>query len=151
MSSSAKLGNVPPSVVAAIRKATGAPWIECRRYLERLSGEDMDKVVQAAEVIGGRALQTPVQDLSLIVQASRNAGSSYLRDPLETDPAIGPLIEQIQIEAERLASIEFMHHECFSRLGECHLVWRIMQRLLKERHGIHWRTPAQMNPWACFD
>lgn len=38
-----------------------------------------------------------------------------------------------------------------SGLGFCHLYWMEKKRILKEEYGIDWRSPAELNPSACFD
>lgn len=39
----------------------------------------------------------------------------------------------------------------YGGLGVCHLIWAEQQRILLERFGITWFTPAQITPDACFD
>jgi hypothetical protein len=36
-------------------------------------------------------------------------------------------------------------------LGFCHRFWRMKQQILKEKYGINWKTPAEMNPHIIYD
>ena len=36
-------------------------------------------------------------------------------------------------------------------LGACHSVWGMQKRILRERYGIDWKTPAEQNPDITFD
>lgn len=36
-------------------------------------------------------------------------------------------------------------------MGFCFMYWPAKQKLLKEKYGINWRTPSQMNPRVRFD
>ncbi len=36
-------------------------------------------------------------------------------------------------------------------LGACHDIWEEQKRILKERHGIDWKTPAERHPEVRFD
>lgn len=35
--------------------------------------------------------------------------------------------------------------------GYCHMFWIAKKKILKEKFGIDWRTPAEMNPWIIYD
>ena len=41
--------------------------------------------------------------------------------------------------------------ELFIQLGSCHTLWDIQKRILKEKYGITWYTPAELNPDVKFD
>jgi hypothetical protein len=72
---------------------------------------------------------------------------SIKRDPIERDPKIAWLVEEAwkEAEAEVAARGELPYW------GVCHLVWPVQKRILKEKYGIVWRTPAEMNPEILFD
>ncbi|MBQ4585894.1 MAG: hypothetical protein IJA82_06770 [Clostridia bacterium] len=36
-------------------------------------------------------------------------------------------------------------------LGYCHLYWATKKRILKEKYGIDWKSPAELNPGVLFD
>jgi len=68
-------------------------------------------------------------------------------DPKEHDPKYKYLIEQARIEAN-----EIVNRECpEASLGRCHAVWAEQKRILKEKHSIDWKSPREMNKYACFD
>lgn len=39
----------------------------------------------------------------------------------------------------------------FIQLGSCHWIWAIKKQILKEKYGITWYTPAELNPDVMFD
>ncbi len=69
------------------------------------------------------------------------------RDPLERDPKKMELIKAAEAEAEYS-----MEQDGTLELdGACHILWGRQQRILKEKYGIKWRSPADMNPDVMFD
>ena len=74
-------------------------------------------------------------------------------DPFGDDPesmkfSISKRIE----EAKRLlTSNPEQAAELFMQLGSCHTLWDIQKRILKEKYGITWYTPAELNPDVKFD
>ena len=123
--------------VMRIHRATGVPIARCQQHLEHL----------------------PLAHLSKLFCAVSQQQGRMFHDPLEDDPALAAIIKQVESEAEVLAVEEF---EEFLResglpsgltpgMGRCHHIWGIMQKLLRERHGIDWLTPAEMNPWVNID
>lgn len=36
-------------------------------------------------------------------------------------------------------------------MGACHMAWAIQKRILKERYGIEWHSPSELNPLCHFD
>jgi hypothetical protein len=37
------------------------------------------------------------------------------------------------------------------QLGCCHRLWSLQKRILKEKYGITWYTPAELHPDVLFD
>jgi hypothetical protein len=74
--------------------------------------------------------------------------SDIRRDPIEDDPKYRAVVA----EAERLAWAELaergMREGCF---GACHWFWPAKQRILRERFGIEWQSPRDLNPHVRFD
>ncbi|MBU2579989.1 hypothetical protein KKF19_03500 [Patescibacteria group bacterium] len=66
-------------------------------------------------------------------------------NPQENDPEIKIIIKKAAKEAER--------NLIFTRktLGYCHLFWDEQKRILKDKYGIDWKTPAERNPGVCYD
>jgi hypothetical protein len=68
-------------------------------------------------------------------------------DPIEDDPKFKAVIEAVMIEVME----ELANHPSKGKLGFCHAVWCVKQRILKEKHGIKWRTPKEMNSLNFYD
>lgn len=124
-----------------VHRATGMSLRHCRSHLERSS---------------------PVRVTKLLDAISHQRGPTF-HDPIEDDPAFAATFEAIRREAEVLAAEEVERKrqeyrrdglervEFLLARGHCHRIWNIMQRLLRERHGVEWLTPAQMSPGVCLD
>ena len=41
--------------------------------------------------------------------------------------------------------------QVFMQLGSCHRLWTMQKKILKEKYGITWYTPAELNPDIKFD
>ncbi len=54
----------------------------------------------------------------------------------------------IKDEVERLVESEIGDG---GHLGFCHRYWAVKKRILRERFGIAWRSPAELNPHIRFD
>lgn len=66
-------------------------------------------------------------------------------DPIEDDPVASPLIQKADEEArEQLKDSPMV-------MGWCHGFWKLKKQILKEKYGIEWRTPKEMNPGVAFD
>jgi hypothetical protein len=82
--------------------------------------------------------------------ATRPAGGSVgnLRyDPLEDEPKARPVLDRAGLEAEQELAAQGITPE----FGYCHSYWPVKKRILMEKYGITWRTPAEMNPNVAFD
>jgi len=69
----------------------------------------------------------------------------FYYDPVEDSEAYKSAAPVVQAEID--AKLEGEPY----RLGMCHRVWGMKKRLLKERYGIDWHTPAEVNPDCHFD
>jgi hypothetical protein len=82
-----------------------------------------------------------------IREASRPVSDLERHDPIEDDARARPILEQAGLDAEQeLAARGIKPH-----LGYCHVFWHTKKRILKEKFGIDWRTPAEMNPHVYYD
>ncbi len=110
--------------IAKVRKRTLLPWKECKRFLASLTVAERQKYFAAIE--GQRSVM--------------------LHDPIEDDPSVRPLflaaVDEATRETEQLFGL---------RRGSCHRIWHRTKEILKERNGIDWRSPADMNPGTLFD
>ncbi len=61
------------------------------------------------------------------------------RDPIEDTEYFRAIIDQVRTEAESLVEPDI-------RLGRSLVVDMEIKRILKEKHNIDWKTPAEMNP-----
>jgi len=68
-------------------------------------------------------------------------------DPKEDDPKYRDIIKQAETEANELVDREYPD----ASLGRCHAVWAEQKRILKEKHGIDWQSPRDLNKYARFD
>lgn len=41
--------------------------------------------------------------------------------------------------------------EVLSQIGSCHRLWALQKHILKEKYGITWYTPAELNPEIKYD
>ena len=60
----------------------------------------------------------------------------------------GELPEELEKEVDRQVT-ELIGED--GGLGYCHLFWAEKKRILRERYGIDWKTPAERYPGVIFD
>jgi hypothetical protein len=72
-------------------------------------------------------------------------GSPIIRDPQEDDPRLREIFKQVDTEVEKVLSTYSKES------SSIHIYWGTKQRILKEKYGIDWNTPAEMNPSIYFD
>ena len=68
-----------------------------------------------------------------------------MNDPVELTP------EYLAIQDELEAELRELLKDCPRGLGFCHIYWSAKKRLLKEKYGIDWQSPAERNPMILFD
>jgi len=66
-------------------------------------------------------------------------------DKKEDDPKYRPQIEAAEKEAEDECK------EIKGRMGYCHRFWGVKKRILKEKYGIDWKSPAELTKHVKFD
>jgi len=69
------------------------------------------------------------------------------RDPVEETPEFKAVIKAVR----KQANTELRGHPRRGGLGYCHVEWDAIQRILRDEHGIRWRTPPQMNIGVMYD
>ena len=69
---------------------------------------------------------------------------------LMNDPLVAEYIKAAEREAEKEVEKDW-GTDLKGKLGYCHFVWRYKKRILKEKYGIDWLTPAERNPNIRFD
>lgn len=73
-------------------------------------------------------------------------GSLYY-DRVELTDEYRAVIRKVEREVRRLLRRDPMRHQ----MGFCFIYWDTKQKILREKYGIIWRTPAEMNPEVRFD
>ena len=66
-------------------------------------------------------------------------------DPQENDPKNKEIFESVEAELEK------KFHNVVRNLGFCHFYWGEKKAILRKKHGIDWKSPAEMNPGTLFD
>lgn len=67
------------------------------------------------------------------------------RDPIESDPRFKEILADVDAAVEE----ELKHRVRLS--GFCYTVWKTKKRILEERYGVKWKSPAELNPHIDFD
>lgn len=67
-----------------------------------------------------------------------------LHDPIEDENATAKLVRKAAAKAG--AEIEKQ-----LGMGRCHRIWSRTKEILREKHGITWHSPSEMNPGVRFD
>jgi hypothetical protein len=75
---------------------------------------------------------------------------SLSHDPLEDDAVVGPLIKAVLDEVADQVHREFDDQGLGVR-GRCHAIWNRATEILRDRHGVDWKSPRRMNPSFRFD
>ena len=71
--------------------------------------------------------------------------TSERHDPIEDDPRFQNVLARADREAEEALAKEPRE------LGFCRIFWATKKRILRERFGIDWKSPAEMNPHIIYD
>ena len=135
---------VPADLVMRYRRATGLPVLAAKRAL---------------------ISRAPSEWLPLIVATENQPQTDgFAHDPLEDDDVTGPIIKAVLADVTQRVTREYDEHIALmrtsspdvadvlsTRRGICHTIWRESQSILREEHGIHWRTPVELNPQTVFD
>jgi hypothetical protein len=66
-------------------------------------------------------------------------------DRQESDPKLRRIIKKAEREAKEALSD---YPPC---IGFSTVLWEKQQQILKQKYGINWKTPYEMNPDVCFD
>jgi hypothetical protein len=71
----------------------------------------------------------------------------FTHDPIENDPQYKGVFLKIDVEVKK----KLEGHPMQGKLGYCHIFWETKKKILKEKYGIDWKSPAEMNPDVFFD
>ena len=122
---------VPAEVVMQLRRATGLGVLHAKELLTEASPLLYSRLTEAAQT-------QPRED-------PRGPNYRGLYDPIEDDSELKKVIQKVEQETEEAL------RDRKRGMGFCHLFWNTKQRILKEKHGIEWFTPVQMNPGSIYD
>jgi hypothetical protein len=73
--------------------------------------------------------------------------ASIRRDPIDRDPQFAGILAEVETATEEALK----DHPLVDGMGFCHIYWTAKKSILKERYGIEWKTPAELNPATIFD
>ena len=68
-------------------------------------------------------------------------------NPIEDDPAYKAIFEAVDRETEAALADDPDKGEH----GFCHTFWAVKKQILREKYGIEWKTPQEMEPDTLFD
>jgi len=74
-------------------------------------------------------------------------GDEIIHDIVEKTEKYRKIEDQVDKEAQK--RIEDMGLK--DKMGSCYSFWDEKQKILKQKYGIKWRTPAELNPFNLFD
>jgi hypothetical protein len=130
--------SVQADLVMRFRAVTGCPVTEAQQFLSLFPPERQVDYIDAAERYHGKDLHDPVEDDALI-------GPLFTSICEEVHQEIEAWQEEL---ADRSPEItEFLA----SRRSLIYRYWSRVKELMWERHGVAWKSPAEMNPWSVFD
>ena len=66
--------------------------------------------------------------------------------PAEDDPQLATVMLRATLELDAELADEDRNI-----MGFCHLFWHNKRRILRERYGVEWRTPVELNPQIIFE
>ncbi len=73
-------------------------------------------------------------------------------DAVELTPEYKRISDEMEQEVERKLTTYLEEHGLSNEsMGCCYIYWHIKKQLLKEKYGIDWQSPAELNPRVIFD
>jgi hypothetical protein len=76
-----------------------------------------------------------------------NKTTEILHDPIEDNPEFKNIFATIDSEVHETLK----HQPMRGGMGFCHIFWGTKKKILFEKYGIWWKSPAEMNPHMLFD
>ncbi len=68
-------------------------------------------------------------------------------DPIEDDIKYQAVFKKVSMEVDEA----LIHHPRRGKIGFAHVFWDEKKKMLREKYGIDWKTPKEMNPNIFFD
>lgn len=100
-------------------------------------------VVRAKELLSA---MSPEMRERVLLAVKQKGDQRFLVDPIGTDSLFAGKVREAADEASRAADLAG-----YQGKGRCYFVWTMQKKILVERHGITWLSPAEMNPGVVFD
>ena len=96
---------------------------------------------------------------TLFVKEEMKYSENLLKSPEDEESIFSGLHESMRASAkEKIEKAkELMPNnpeqaaQVFMQLGSCHRLWAMQKNILKEKYGITWYNPAELNPDVKFD
>ena len=106
-----------------------------------------------------KALEGSSKYISIIRDVRNEVYRTYALEQIERrENSITSSINRIKLQRERIAEAKSLLDsnpeeaaEVFMMFGSCHDLWHLQKRILKEKYGIEWYTPAELEPKMKFD
>jgi hypothetical protein len=135
---------------AQVRSADADGWLLGRQVnvatlRARAVGEVTLRIERKGSFLDGGYEPVAAHRVRVGPAASEKGGLRH--DPVEDDPRHAEAFARIDAEVD--AALK--DHPQRGGEGFCHVVWETKKRLLKERYGIDWRAPDELNPQVIFD
>lgn len=83
-----------------------------------------------------------------IIATTSPASGQEVRDPLEDLPQFRAAFDEASQLAEEKARL---YRAARGPLGAIHIYWAEKQRVLREKYGLGWKTPGELNPSVNYD
>jgi len=120
----------------------------CKKYLYDGCG----KVVPFDTIDECRALCEAVESAgegtkTSEVKPGEKSRSGLAHDPVEDDPRYSEVFKTIDDEVKKILA----DHPLRGGEGFVNIYWETKKRLLKEKYGIDWHSPGELNPHVIFD
>jgi hypothetical protein len=81
------------------------------------------------------------------IKPVENKRSGLYYDPIEDDPRYAEVFKTIDDEVKELLA----NYPQREGRGSVYTYWETKKGLLKQKYGIDWRSPGEMNPQVIFD
>lgn len=114
------------------------------RIRTHLYGDDREPMSLSAPIHDVTSNGSIEEEQELLLAKYRAACK---HDPIEDDPQYAAILK----EADELADEALVDDPMRGQLGYCHFFWWTKQEILRQRFGIEWKTPMEMNPNTFFD
>ncbi len=113
-------------------------WEEsCLQSLLERIAETLDKLKEE------KVLRNEDWRAHLLFSVNRKA-EMWIEDKRKLEEKIKKSKTLLKTDPEKAADM-------FSMMGACHVMWGIKKRILKEKYGMTWYSPAEVFPFMCFD